>query len=83
MPEKSDFEKFRPEITEVTINQVASSFGLGNEIISLDGKRTGLDAFVLKLATDAEVIGPYLLNATCARALCAVLIAGGFGPSET
>lgn len=82
MTEKSDFEKFRPRITEVTVTQAATTFGLGDEILSLDGKRTGIDAFILQLATDNAIIGPYLLNATCAHALCAALIAEGFGAAK-
>jgi hypothetical protein len=38
--------------------------GLRDEIPSLNGK-------ILLLATDAQVRGPYLMNATCARELCA------------
>jgi len=79
---ETDFETFRPRITEVTVYHAASTFGQGGEILSLDGKRTAIDSFILQLATDNEVIGPYLLNATCARALCRLLIAEGFGPIE-
>jgi hypothetical protein len=80
MTEESDFKKYFPKITEVTVNQVAQSYGIADGIVSLDGKRTGLTHFILLLATDAKTIGPYLLNPTCARALCARLLAEGFGP---
>jgi hypothetical protein len=80
MTEESDLEKYRPNLTEATIVQAAQAYGLGDEILSLNGQRTGLDAFVLLLAKDAETLGPYLLNSVCARALCALLISAGFGP---
>jgi hypothetical protein len=80
MTEESDFRKFLPKITEVTVVEVAQSWGIADDIVSLDGKRTGLNHFILMLATDAKKIGPYLLNPTCARALCARLLAEGFGP---
>lgn len=82
MSEKSDFDKFRPTITEVMVAQVASQFGAGGEVLSIDGKRTGLDAFIIQLASDSELFGPYLLNATTAKELCARLIAEGFGPHD-
>jgi hypothetical protein len=83
MTEESDFKKYHPNLTEVTVNQAAQAYGRGDEILSLNGKRTALDAFILLLATDAEMHGPYLMNATCARELCALLLAAGFGPQAT
>jgi hypothetical protein len=81
MSTETDFIKYQPKITEVTIAKAASEWGLGNDIISLAGRGTGLgNVFVLLLATDAETHGPYLLNAICAHELCARLIAEGFGP---
>jgi hypothetical protein len=77
------FEKYRPKITEVTVVDAAREYGEGNEIVSLAGQQTGLDAFILLLATDAETRGPFLLSAYVARELCAQLIAAGFGPSRT
>jgi hypothetical protein len=78
MTEDSDFVKCRPAITEVTIVRAAASYGQGNEILSLHGAPTAIDAFVLLLATDSETLGPYLLNATCARELCGLLKDAGF-----
>jgi hypothetical protein len=83
MTEESDFRRYQPKLTEVTIVQAAESWGSGDEILSLNGKGTAIDAFILLLATDAKTHGPYLLNATCARALYALLVAEGFGPSAT
>jgi len=83
MTEESDFKKYQPALTEVTVVKAAETWGLGDEILSLNGKRTAIDAFILLLATDAETHGPYLMNATCARALCALLLAEGFGPPIT
>ena len=83
MTEGSDFKKYRPTITLVTVNQSAQAYGKGDEILSLNGQRTAIDAFILLLATDLETHGPYLLNAVCARELCALLIAAGFGPQAT
>ena len=80
--EDSDFHRYRPAVTDVTVVQAASSWGLGDDILSLSGKRTAIDSFILLLARDLETLGPYLLNATCARALCTLLIAEGFGPKE-
>jgi hypothetical protein len=82
MSDEADFQKFRPALTEETINGVAQTYGSGAEIISLSGKRTGLDLFVLLLANDTEPHGPFLMNATCARELCALLLSEGFGPQE-
>ena len=82
MSDESDFQKYRPALTEITVVQAAKSWGAGDEILSLNGKRTAIDAFILLLADDSTTKGPYLLNATCARELCALLIAGGFGPQE-
>jgi hypothetical protein len=82
MSDESDFEKYRPKVTEVTVTTAASAWGQGDDgILSLDGKRTGLDAFILLLAADTETHGPFLMNVVCARKLCALLIAEGFGPT--
>lgn len=83
MSEQSDFEKYRPKITEVTVVQAAEVYGRGDEILSLNGKRTALSAFILLLATDSATHGPFLMKAKCARELCALLVAEGFGPSAT
>jgi len=80
MIEESDFERYRPKITEATIMQAAEAYGRGGEILSLDGRRTALSAFILLLANDSETHGPFLMNAKCARELCALLVAEGFGP---
>ena len=80
MTDDSDFKKYRPNLTEVTIIKAAEVYGRGDEILSLNGKRTAIDAFILLLATDAETYGPYLMNVVCARELCALLLAEGFGP---
>lgn len=80
MTEESDFRKYQPKLTEVTTLQAAEAWGRGDEILSLNGKGTALKSFMLLLATDEKAHGPYLLNATCARALCALLQAEGFGP---
>ena len=80
MTEESDFYKYRPNLTEVTVIDAAQVYGRGDDILSLNGKRTAIDAFILLLATDAETYGPYLMNATCARELSALLLAEGFGP---
>ena len=77
-----EFKRYLPKVTEVTVVKAAKAWGEGDHIRSLDGKRTAIDAFILQMATDLEVRGPYLMNATCARALCSLLIAGGFGPQE-
>ena len=82
MAADEDFKKYLPKITESTIVKAAQAFGEGGELLSLDGKRTALDAFVLQLATDGQVLGPFLLNKVCARELCAMLINAGFGPTE-
>lgn len=79
MTNEADFIKYRPKITEVTIVNAVKEWSSGNEILSLDGKRTGIDAFVLLLSTDSEVLGPYLLNSVCARELCALLLSEDFG----
>jgi hypothetical protein len=83
MTEESDFKKYRPKLTEVTVLRAAEAWGRGDEILSLNGEPAALDAFILLLATDSETRGPYLLNSVCARELCALLIAGGFGPPAT
>jgi hypothetical protein len=78
--EESDFKKYRPAITEVTVVKAAEAFGVGDEIVSLSVRGAGIDSLILLLATDAEQRGPYLLNAVCARELCGLLISAGFGP---
>jgi hypothetical protein len=83
MTDESDFIKYRPSITEVTVLQAAQAYGLGDEILSLNGKQTAIDSFILLLANDTETIGPYLMNAKCARELCALLLDEGFGPPTT
>ena len=83
MSEESDFKRYRPPITEVTIVQAAQAWGLGDDILSLNGKHTALDAFILLLATDSAILGPFLLKGVCARELCALLVAAGFGPQAT
>jgi hypothetical protein len=80
MTDESDFLKYRPAVTEVTVLQAAQAYGRGDEILSLNGKRTAIDAFILLLSNDSEVHGPYLMNSTCARHLCAILLDEGFGP---
>ena len=81
--DKANFERYRPDLTEITVVQVAQAYGRGDEILSLNGQRTAIDAFILLLATDAETHGPFLMNALCARELCALLVAEGFGPPAT
>ena len=80
MTDESDFKKYRPNLTEVTVLKAAEAWGRGDEILSLNGKSTAIDAFILVLATDDRIHGPYLMNSTCARALCSLLLAEGFGP---
>jgi hypothetical protein len=77
--EESNFKRYRPVITEVTVVKAAEAFGLGDEIVSLSVRSAGIDALILLLATDAEARGPYLLNSVCARELCRLLISEGFG----
>jgi hypothetical protein len=81
--EESEFKKYRPDLTELTGIKAAEAYGRGDEIVSLNGKSVALDAFILLLATDDLVHGPYLLTGVCARELCALLIAEGFGPQAT
>jgi hypothetical protein len=83
MTDESDFIKYRPAVTEVTVVHAAQAYGRGDEILSLNGKRTAIDAFMLLLANDSEVHGPYLMNSKCARELCALLLTEGFGPPTT
>jgi hypothetical protein len=80
MMDETDFKKYRPNITEVTVVKAAEAYGRGDEILSLNGRRTGINAFILLLATDSETLGPYLLSSICARELCGLLISAGFGP---
>jgi hypothetical protein len=83
MTDESDFIKYRPSVTEVTILKAAQAYGRGDEILSLNGKRTAIDSFILLLSNDLEVHGPYLLNSKCARELCVLLLTEGFGPPTT
>ena len=82
MPNEDDskFQQYRPAIAELTVAHAKAQYDSGNEILSLNGKRTALSHFILMLATKTEPYGPYLMNSTCARALCAHLIEEGFGP---
>ena len=83
MTAEFDFIKYQPEVTEVTVVEAAQAYGSSGEILSLNGQRTGIDAFILLLSNDTDVLGPYLLNSVCARALCDLLISEGFGPPTT
>jgi hypothetical protein len=83
MNDQANLSKYRPKITEATVVESAQAYGIGDETLSVNGKRTAIDAFILMLATDAETHGPFLMNATCARELCAILITEGFGPPTT
>jgi hypothetical protein len=85
MSDKSDFDRYLPEITKITVVEAAQAYRRGDEILSVNGKQTAtiVPAFILLLATDAGTHGPFLLNATCARALYALLQAEGFGPRAT
>lgn len=80
MTDESDFIKYRPRVTEVTVVEAAQAYGRGDEILSLNGRRAALDAFILLLSNDLETHGPYLMNSKCARELCGLLLAEGFGP---
>lgn len=82
MSESSNFEKFKPKITEVDVVRAAAIWGEGGEIQSLAGKRTAIDGFILVLADDQKEIGPFIMQGACARALCATLIEEGFGPKD-
>jgi hypothetical protein len=82
MTRESDFQRLQPKITELTSAQAKQHYDDGEEILSLNGKRVALSHFILMLATDKEVFGPYLLNSVCARALHAILEAEGFGPQK-
>ena len=62
MTAESDFIKYRPKVTEVTVVEAAQAWGQGDDILSLDGKRTAIDAFILLLAMDERTLGPFLLN---------------------
>jgi hypothetical protein len=81
MSEQSDFQKYRPKITEGTVFQASEAFGRGDEILSLNGKRTAIDAFILLLANDTESRA-FLMTGVCARELCGLLLADGFGPPK-
>jgi hypothetical protein len=83
MTAESDFIKYRPQVTEVTVVEAAKAWGRGDEILSLNGKRTAIDAFILLLSNDSEAHGPYIMNVVCARELCALLLSEGFGPPST
>lgn len=78
MSERSSFETFRPTLSEVSLVKAAADFGSGDEVISLNAKRAGLDGLLLVLATDNTTHGPFVLNGTCARALYALLLENGF-----
>jgi hypothetical protein len=80
MNEEGLLEKFRPKLTEMTEVQAAEFFYATGGVLSVNGKRSGLDAFSLVLATSTEKIGPYVLNNPSAKELCRLLIAEGFGP---
>lgn len=82
MSDEDDLRNYRPVITEVTMVRAAEAYGRGDEILSLSGKRTAIDSFVLLLANDTEPLGPFLMNAVCARELCALLLSEGFGPQK-
>lgn len=83
MSAESDFRQYRPNLTEVMLLQAAQGYGQGGEIVSLNGRGAGIDHFILLLATDSELHGPFLMTPVCARELCALLVAEGFGPPKT
>jgi hypothetical protein len=83
MTTESDFREYRPKLTEVTVVQAKQHYDQGEEILSLNGKRTALSHFILVLATKTETFGPYLMNGMCARELHALLEASDFGAPKT
>ncbi len=82
MRDESDFEKHRPKITEATTVQAARAWAQGGEILSLNGKRTAIDSFILVLASGSNPHG-FLMSGHCAKKLCAILIDEGFAPDRT
>jgi hypothetical protein len=79
MSEETQFQKYLPKLTEVTSVKAAQSYGAGGEIISLNGKRVGIDAFMLVLADDEKQFGPFVLTNVSGRALFQRLSDEGFG----
>lgn len=78
--EELKFTDCWPKITEVTSVIASEAFNRGLGIVSLDGKRVGINGFMLLMATKSEPLGPFVMNSVCARELCALLLREGFGP---
>ncbi len=82
MSDEENFAKYQPKVTELTILEAAQAFGTGDEVISLSGRQTGIDSFVLVLARDNHQHTVVLMTGVCARELGALLVSEGFGPQS-
>ncbi len=80
MTDEENFAKYHPDVNEMTILEAAQAFGIGDEVISLSGRRTGIDSFVLVLARGNHQHTLVLMTGVCARELGALLVSEGFGP---
>jgi hypothetical protein len=73
------FQDRHPTFTDADARKFYDTSG---QFVSVDGRRVGLDSFAIQFATNFRMHGPFVMNATTARALCRILIENDFGPVQ-
>jgi hypothetical protein len=81
----SDRERlFREKLPQFTDYQAVELIGQHGEIVSMAGRKAALDLFLLTFVSEKGTVnGPLSLNPVVARELCKLLLAHGYGPSQT
>jgi hypothetical protein len=71
----------RPRFTDYEARKLIDEHG---QIISVDGRHSALDLFIVAFASEkGTTVGPLSLNPIVARALCKLLVDDGHGPEPT
>lgn len=72
---------FREKLPKFTDAEAADLFYKFGEIVSVEGRDGPLGSFLVSFASEKGLTaGPLALNSLVARALCKLLLDGGFGP---
>jgi hypothetical protein len=72
---------FEEKLPKFTDTDAAVLFHEHGEIVSVAGRKGPLDFFLVKFVSKNGLFaGPLTLNPVVARALCAQLLAAGYGP---
>ncbi|HUZ75938.1 MAG TPA: hypothetical protein VMU87_23370 [Stellaceae bacterium] len=80
MDRKTLFEAKRPQFMDYQY-QAQELWQKYGEIVSVDGRPTALDSFLLTFVSENDITArPLALNPVVARPLCKSLIDNGYGP---